>query len=422
MKTKVKTCPVQIKAAGAENGLDEGEFEALVSVFGNADAVGDIVFKGAFKNTLEKWGKSGDPIPVIWSHQHDDPESHIGYVVEAKETDDGLWVKGKVDMEEPRARKVYKLLKGRRVTKFSFAYDIKDPDLSKIEDFDDIPWNDTGGFDLKELDLFEVGPTLIPANAETDLLAVKERRDRDAELKSLFNKAAVGTHSTATSDATWDGPANEAKLNAPMSLATVKAAYAWYDAGETDENGQYTKSACKFIHHEVGSDGTPGAANLTACSTGIGILNGGRGGTNIPDADVQGVYNHLAAHLRAADQEPPELASRAAVAKAGEFDAQKLVEYVFGKAGRVLSAKNQKTLEDAVADITAALGRIKSVLSAVESGSEDEAAKAAEPVAGDDKAHAEDLKQQPVSQDEALRLDDAMLVAAVDLLRDEIEL
>ena len=42
---------------------------------------------------------------------------------------------------------------------------------------------------------------------------------------------------------------------------------------------------------------------------GIGVLNGGRGGTTIPDADRQGVWNHLAKHLRDADLTPPELKS-----------------------------------------------------------------------------------------------------------------
>ena len=47
-----KTVAAQIKAAGPEDGLEEGEFEALVSVFGNIDSYGDKVMKGAFANTL----------------------------------------------------------------------------------------------------------------------------------------------------------------------------------------------------------------------------------------------------------------------------------------------------------------------------------------------------------------------------------
>ena len=49
----------------AKNG---GNVEALVSVFGNVDYQGDRVMKGAFDVSLLKWAVSGDPIPVIWSH------------------------------------------------------------------------------------------------------------------------------------------------------------------------------------------------------------------------------------------------------------------------------------------------------------------------------------------------------------------
>ncbi len=37
------------------------------------------------------------------------------------------------------------------------------------------------------------------------------------------------------------------------------------------------------------------------------MLNGGRGGTTIPETDRRGVWEHLAAHLRDADLEPPDL-------------------------------------------------------------------------------------------------------------------
>jgi hypothetical protein len=131
---------------------------------------------------------------------------------------------------------------------------------------------------------------------------VVTEEDEDVALTA----AAVGSHDTATSDGAWDGPANEQRLPSPMSVAAARAAYAWVDnAAISDDTIQ--KVGLKFIHHEVSADGSPGAANLRACSTGIGVLNGGRGGTTIPGGDVQGVYDHLAAHLRDADREPPPL-------------------------------------------------------------------------------------------------------------------
>jgi len=132
------------------------------------------------------------------------------------------------------------------------------------------------------------------------------------EAAVLQQFGAVASHSTATSDASWDGGANEQRLPSPMSVTTARDAYAWIDTDRI-ENDQIIKDACRFIHHEVSADGRPGAANLTACSTGIGILNGGRGGTNIPTSDRQGVYDHLARHLRDAGRVPPELQAEAHV-------------------------------------------------------------------------------------------------------------
>lgn len=116
----------------------------------------------------------------------------------------------------------------------------------------------------------------------------------------------IAPHKTATSDKSWDGPENEKRLPSPMSAETARKTYAWME-DDAIKDDKITKEECRFIHHEVSEEGKPGAANLTACSNGIGVLNGGRGGTTIPPEDRQGVYDHLAKHLRDGDKEPPPL-------------------------------------------------------------------------------------------------------------------
>lgn len=119
----------------------------------------------------------------------------------------------------------------------------------------------------------------------------------------LPQSKAIASHSTATSEDAWDGPGNKARLRNDETAPYYRKAFAWVDP-EADAD---TKSAYKFIHHEVGGDGEISAANMRGCSAGIAVLNGGRGGTTIPDEDRQGVWNHLAAHLRDGDREPPPL-------------------------------------------------------------------------------------------------------------------
>jgi uncharacterized protein len=167
--TKVKTCPVAIKAAGEQDGTDDGVFEAIVATY-DLDSYGDKITPGAFAKTLDEWAASGNPIPVLWSHMSVDPMSHIGFVEEAEERADvGLWVKARLDLDNPKAAQVYRLLKGRRVTQFSFAYDVVEGKfVEQVEDGEDSSY-----FALDELKLHEVGPCLIGANRQTELLDVK---------------------------------------------------------------------------------------------------------------------------------------------------------------------------------------------------------------------------------------------------------
>jgi HK97 family phage prohead protease len=163
---RIKSCPVRIKAAGEHEGTDEGTFEAIVAAY-NLDSVGDKITPGAFADTLAEWKGRGDPIPVLWSHMSHDPEYHIGEVLEAEERPEGLWVKARIDTEPgTKAAQVYKLLKGRRVTQFSFAYDVEEGAWVDQKDGE-------GYYELRKLKLYEVGPTLIGANQATELLDVK---------------------------------------------------------------------------------------------------------------------------------------------------------------------------------------------------------------------------------------------------------
>ena len=142
-----------------------GEFQALVSVFGNVDRGGDRVMPGAFAKTLGEWAEKDAPIPIIWNHMWDNPEAHIGEADpdDVVESDDGLLVKrGHIDLDRPFAEQVFHLLERRRVKEFSFGYSVRDAETAK-----------DGAYNLLDVDLFELGPTLKGMNPETELLAVK---------------------------------------------------------------------------------------------------------------------------------------------------------------------------------------------------------------------------------------------------------
>lgn len=166
MSTLHKSYGARFKTVKDSDGNDTGEVTAIVSVFGNVDVVGDRVVKGAFAKTLGEWKESGDPIPMVWSHDWSNPMSHIGEWDSSKavETDEGLELTGKVDLDSdnPIAKQAFHLMKSRRVREFSFAYDVNDE--QKAED---------GANELLDLGLIEAGPTLKGANSATRLLAAK---------------------------------------------------------------------------------------------------------------------------------------------------------------------------------------------------------------------------------------------------------
>ncbi|MEV5977496.1 HK97 family phage prohead protease [Streptomyces sp. NPDC052114] len=167
---RTKDFAARVKAAGPDDGLAPGQFTALVSVFNNEDSMGDVVRAGAFTETLAAWAAKGDEIPVIWSHNWGDPFAHIGRVIKATETLAGLEVVGQIDDldDNPTAAQVARLLKGRRVTQFSFAYDVDEEAYVRDDD------HRYGGYwELRKLSLHEVGPCLVGANQETELLAAK---------------------------------------------------------------------------------------------------------------------------------------------------------------------------------------------------------------------------------------------------------
>ena len=180
----VKSVKAQIKKIGPEDGLEAGQFEALVSVFGNKDSYGDVVMPGAFEETLKSWTESGDPIPIYYSHRMDEPDFNIGYGLDAKElapagdTPGGLWVKGQLDLEDgstSKAKQVHRLMKRGTLKQFSFAYDVIEGGWAKRK----IAGTDVDEeyFELRKLALYEVGPTPIGANQETALLGVKHVSD-----------------------------------------------------------------------------------------------------------------------------------------------------------------------------------------------------------------------------------------------------
>lgn len=68
---------------------------------------------------------SGTPIPLISMHKADDPCNYVGDVVGATETDDGLAIKGRFDLDTEFGKSAYRNTKARRLSGLSIGYAIR---------------------------------------------------------------------------------------------------------------------------------------------------------------------------------------------------------------------------------------------------------------------------------------------------------
>ena len=136
------------------------------------DSYGDVVKEGAFARTLKERWNGGKGIPLLWAHQMDSLASYIGKA-DADEDDKGLHFVATFD-DTPEAQRVRGLYKDGRLSKFSFAFDVRDNGTVTLED-------GTKANELRDLDLFEISCVCVPANDDAGVVAVKSE---DPETKT----------------------------------------------------------------------------------------------------------------------------------------------------------------------------------------------------------------------------------------------
>lgn len=174
----LKTLPVTGIKAGPDDGLEEGEAWVYASTWTKTpDAYGDVVRKGAFAETIREWKDSGNELPILFGHRMDDPDYFIGGGKEMLEDDHGFLVKIAFDLTPgSKAEKVYRLVKGRRITQLSFAYDVLEDGTIEVPKAGDADKTQTAR-ELRKLKLYEVSVVPIGANQDTEVLAVKAVTD-----------------------------------------------------------------------------------------------------------------------------------------------------------------------------------------------------------------------------------------------------
>lgn len=173
--TKAIRTPFAVKDVDAE----ERTFEGLASTW-DLDLGGDVIHRGAFKQTIGHWRQGGKVLPLIDQHNYGSVRSVVGKMVDAKETKDGLWTQWEVirgqDGDEVLAR-----VEGGYVDGLSIGYrPVKIEMPTEDEEREGVYRH------LKEVELKEVSVVIWPMNPEaridTDSIKAAVARLTEGEL------------------------------------------------------------------------------------------------------------------------------------------------------------------------------------------------------------------------------------------------
>jgi len=162
--TKELDIPLSIKQADENTGI----FEGLASTY-QIDLGSDQVMPGAYQDTI----KSKKTIPILWQH---DTRLPIGVILEMKETEQGLYVKGKLALDVPEAKRAFSLLKlEKSVLAMSIGYQTKkDKWEGNIRK-------------LLSLDLMEISIVTFPMNPGARFTSVKNNNLLQTAVADLWH-------------------------------------------------------------------------------------------------------------------------------------------------------------------------------------------------------------------------------------------
>lgn len=163
--------PVKFSVKFAE-GAPDGAVTGYGAVFGNVDSYGDVIAKGAFKETLREHKKAGTMPAMLMQHGGwgigADDMTPVGIWTAMSEDDNGLVVEGRLALETQRGKEAYALLKMQprpALDGLSIGYVAKEWAVGTKPD--------EPRRTLKKIELWEVSLVTFPANTEARVEGIK---------------------------------------------------------------------------------------------------------------------------------------------------------------------------------------------------------------------------------------------------------
>jgi HK97 family phage prohead protease len=270
-----KSFRLEIKSTSIENNV--GKFDGYAAIFGKLDFNNDIIETGAFKRSLDL---QGNKRPLYFEHV---PHRLLGasYVAE---DEIGLKVQGEINLDTQVGREQFSNMQKGYLDTMSIGYMTISAD-----------WIGSTRY-LKEIALWETTLTTLPAmpDARVEAKSVVPYQDLPIAPDDTAWDASAATSRVVE----WAGGPDKEKID----WGKYKRAFLWFDEENPTKFGSYKLGIGDIIGGSLKA--VPKAIFAVA-----GVLNGARGGVDIPSDDKDKIWNQLQRYYKKMDKEMPEKAS-----------------------------------------------------------------------------------------------------------------
>lgn len=186
---------IEVKFATDDMDAKTGEFSGYGAMFGNEDFVGDIIVRGAFRQTLKDWKKAKSLPKMLFQHggwMRDLDVLPIGVWTEMDEDENGLKVRGRlINLDTERGKSIYGAMRegvldglsiGYKARKFTYGTKPGEPYRT-----------------LEQVELTEVSVVTFPANpaARVDSFKAAEAIKTIREFEDFLRDAGGFSHAAA---------------------------------------------------------------------------------------------------------------------------------------------------------------------------------------------------------------------------------
>jgi HK97 family phage prohead protease len=309
----------------------------ISAVMGIEDDGGDVIEYGAFRKTIKE---RLPRIRHLWQHDFSQPPTAV--ILELQElpasrlpealreqypnATGGLLVRRRY-LETPRAEEILQGILHGAITEMSFGYDTIKSEMDKL--------NGKIVRVLKEIRLWDISDVNWGMNPATVALV---------KMAVPFADYGIADEERAWSAPTLADFTDETDF-ASLSVSErkrIREHFAW-SAEAVPE--RFTD--LKLPHHEPRKSGV-GPANWNGVRAAMAVLNGARGGVDIPADEREAVYRHLARHYEQFGKEPPDLKTCRLIWELQGYRHDNPV--IQGKAGELLSLLTAESPETALTD------------------------------------------------------------------------